>query len=57
MDSHWCCKCRTSTPTKDVHEAPIKGGRLALKGSCSTCGCKKCKFISQKGEKKTTSKQ
>lgn len=51
----YCVKCKSSTETKDLKLAKTKNNRPVVKGTCSTCGRKKCKFLSknqfQEGQK------
>lgn len=45
--SQYCLKCKQHTDTNNIrHEQ--SGSRIKQLGECADCGCKKCKFVSNK---------
>ncbi|WP_428327276.1 DUF5679 domain-containing protein [Nitrosopumilus sp.] len=36
----YCVKCKTKRKINDPEETIMKNGRLAVRGTCSTCSCK-----------------
>ena len=45
MVQGYCVKCKAKRDIKDAKESVCKNGRKMLKGVCSVCGTKMCKFI------------
>ena len=41
----YCVKCRTSTETKDEHDFISKNGKPMKRGTCTSCGSTKTRFI------------
>jgi hypothetical protein len=44
----YCVKEKAKKPMKDAHEVTLKNGKMAMQGTCSSCGTKMMKFISSK---------
>ena len=44
----YCVKEKAQQPMKDAKEVTLKNGKLAMQGTCSSCGTKMMKFISSK---------
>ncbi|GBO36550.1 hypothetical protein AVEN_166995-1 [Araneus ventricosus] len=45
----YCLKCKAHTNTKDAQQSTSKNGRPIMKGICTGCGSKKCRFLPLKG--------
>ena len=44
----YCVKCKAKTEIKDSKEVTMKNGRAAVTGTCSVCGTKVFRIISNK---------
>ena len=45
METAYCCKCRSKKTMSNGKIVATKNGRKCLKGTCSTCSTKMCKFV------------
>jgi hypothetical protein len=43
MDAY-CVKCKATRAMNGAKKVKLKTGKMATKGSCSSCGTKMCKF-------------
>ena len=41
----YCLKCKQQSGTKNVKQTKTANGRNIMKGVCTTCGTKKCRFV------------
>ena len=44
----YCVKEKAQQPMKDPTQVTLKNGKLAMQGTCTSCGTKMMKFISGK---------
>ena len=44
----YCVKEKAQKPMKDAQQVTLKNGKLAMQGTCSSCGTKMMKFVSSK---------
>jgi hypothetical protein len=44
----YCVKEKAQKPMKDAQQVTLKNGKLAMQGTCESCGTKMMKFISSK---------
>jgi hypothetical protein len=45
MTEAYCVRCKAKQQMKDEEKATTKNGRNMLKGICTKCGTKMCKFV------------
>jgi len=45
MTEAYCVKCKKKVEIKDEKESLSKNGVKMLKGTCSECGTKVCRFL------------
>ena len=41
----YCCRCKTNQEIKSPTQSMSKNGRHMVKGLCTVCNTKMCKFI------------
>ena len=44
-NSGYCCRCKCERTMTGAHTVKTTNGRNCLKGTCSSCQTKMCKFI------------